>query len=126
MNIMFSAELARTLVATSAVANSLDPGFNVTGLGRELPFAGVLERALRLFRVGAPERGANIMVRLATGVEFAGVTGGYFSRSAQRLEPIQPGDDALAQRALWVATERLLEPFLFRQNHDPRPSKTPY
>lgn len=117
MNIMFSAELARMLVSTSVVANSLDPGFNVTGLGRELPFAAALERTLRLLGVGAPERGADIMVRLATAVEFEEVTGEYFSRSAQHLDPIQPGNDALAQRALWIATERLLEPFLPRQNH---------
>ena len=65
MAIMFSAELARNLASTGVVANIVDPGFNVTGLGRELPFAATLERVLRILRVGAPERGAGIISRLA-------------------------------------------------------------
>ncbi len=111
MAIMFSAELARTLASTSVVANSVDPGFNVTGLGRELPFAATLERVLRMVRVGVPERGAAIITRLATAEAFAGSTGEYFSRDARRLNPIQPGNDELEQQRLWMATERLLEPF---------------
>ncbi|MDM0119247.1 SDR family NAD(P)-dependent oxidoreductase [Variovorax arabinosiphilus] len=111
MAIMFSAELARRLASTAVVANSVDPGFNVTGLGRELPFAATLERVLRALRVGAPERGAAIIARLATSEAFAGVSGGYFSREAQRLEPVQPGGDELEQRRLWIATERWLAPF---------------
>ena len=112
MAIMFSAELARNLASTGVVANSVDPGFNVTGLGRELPFAATLERVLRILRVGAPERGAGIISRLAVAEAFAGTTGAYFSREAQRLNPVQPGDDMLAQRRLWATTERLLMPFL--------------
>lgn len=111
MDIMFSAELARSLASTAVVANSLDPGFNVTGLGRELPFAAMLERVLRMLRVGAPQRGADIMVRLATGEAFSGVTGGYFSRVAEPLTPIKPADDQLAQQKLWQATARLLTPY---------------
>jgi NAD(P)-dependent dehydrogenase (short-subunit alcohol dehydrogenase family) len=111
MAIMFSAELARTLASTEVVANSVDPGFNVTGLGRELPFAAMLERVLRLLRVGAPERGAAIITRLAVAEAFARTTGAYFSREAQRLIPVQPGGDKRAQRRLWEETERLLQPF---------------
>jgi len=111
MDIMFSAELARSLASTAVVANSLDPGFNVTGLGRELPFAAMLERVLRLFRVGAPQRGADIMVRLATAEAFSGVTGGYFSRAAEPLTPVKPADDQLAQQMLWQTTARLLTPY---------------
>ena len=111
MAIMFSAELARTLASTAVVANCVDPGFNVTGLGRELPFAATLERVLRLLRVGAPARGAAIITRLAVAEAFAGTTGAYFSREAQRLIPVQPGGDKRAQRRLWEETERLLQPF---------------
>jgi NAD(P)-dependent dehydrogenase (short-subunit alcohol dehydrogenase family) len=39
LNIMFTLELARRLEGTGGTANCLDPGFNVTGLGRELSFA---------------------------------------------------------------------------------------
>lgn len=112
MAIMFSAELARDLASTAVVANSVDPGFNVTGLGRELPFAATLERILRMLGVGAPERGAGIIAQLAVAEAFAGTTGAYFSRGAKRLDPVQPGDDMLAQRRLWASTELLLMPFL--------------
>ncbi len=44
MDIMFSQELAHQLAGSGVVANCLDPGFNVTGLGRELWFAAPLER----------------------------------------------------------------------------------
>lgn len=112
MAIMFSAQLARTLASTAVVANSVDPGFNVTGLGRELPFAATLERVLRRLGIGAPERGAAIIARLALAEAFGGMTGEYFSRDAQNLNPAEPGGDKLAQQRLWVATERLLKPFL--------------
>jgi len=45
--------------------NCLCPGFNVTGLGRELWLAAPLERLLTWLKVGNPERGAGIIVRLA-------------------------------------------------------------
>jgi NAD(P)-dependent dehydrogenase (short-subunit alcohol dehydrogenase family) len=44
MNIMFSMELARGLTGTGVAVNCLCPGFNVTGLGRDLWFAATLER----------------------------------------------------------------------------------
>lgn len=110
MNIMFSMELARRLALTGVAASSLDPGFNVTGLGRELPFAAPLERLLRFLRVGNPDRGAGIIVRLATDPAFAAVSGGYFSvKDAAPLVPVTPGGDIDAQRALWAATENVLQ-----------------
>ncbi len=77
MNIMFSLELARQLAGGNITVNCLNPGFNVTGLGRELPFAATLERFLRLIRVGDPGRGASVIVRLATDPVFASVSGVY-------------------------------------------------
>jgi NAD(P)-dependent dehydrogenase (short-subunit alcohol dehydrogenase family) len=47
MDIMFSQELARRLAHTGVAVNCCDPGFNTSGLGRELPFADVLEKTLR-------------------------------------------------------------------------------
>jgi len=111
MDIMFSAELARRLAHSGVVANSLDPGFNVTGLGRELPFASTIERGLGLLRIGAPEVGAGIIVRLATSDGFAATSGGYFSRKGQPLQPMAPGDDAVEQGKLWAATAQWLKPF---------------
>jgi NAD(P)-dependent dehydrogenase (short-subunit alcohol dehydrogenase family) len=41
LNIMFTAEVARRWAGTGISVNALNPGFNVTGLGRELWFASV-------------------------------------------------------------------------------------
>src|ERR1700738_2200475 len=109
LNIMFSMELARRLAGTGVAVNCLCPGFNVTGLGRELWFAAPLERLLTSLKIGNPERGASIIVRLASDPAFAEVTGGYFSvKDARPLIPVAPGADRQAQQALWQATaERL-------------------
>jgi NAD(P)-dependent dehydrogenase (short-subunit alcohol dehydrogenase family) len=112
LNIMFSMELARRLTGTGVAVNCLSPGFNVTGLGRELWFAAPLERFLTWLKVGNPERGAGIIVKLANDAAFAGVTGGYFSVSnARRLAPVAPGDDPRALQALWQATEERVAGF---------------
>lgn len=106
MNIMFSMELSRQLAGTGVAVNCLDPGFNATGLGRELPFAAPLERLLKLLRIGDPNRGAGIIMRLATDPKFEQVSGGYFSvKDAVPLTPIAPGNDADVCKALWTATE---------------------
>ena len=112
MDIMFSQELARRLAGTGVTANCCDPGFNTTGLGRELPFAGALESALRALRVGDPRRGAAIITRLATDPGFETRTGGYFSvRDAKPLECPEPGRSEGKQRELWTATEELAHTF---------------
>ena len=84
----------------------------MTGLGRELWFAAPLERLLTWLKVGNPERGAGIIVSLASAPAFAGVTGGYFSVSdARRLTPVAPGDDPQALQALWQATAERVAAF---------------
>jgi NAD(P)-dependent dehydrogenase (short-subunit alcohol dehydrogenase family) len=112
MNIMFSMELARGLNGTGVAVNCLCPGFNVTGLGRELWFAAPLERLLTWLKIGNPERGAGIIVRLASDPTFAEVTGGYYSvNDAQTLVPVAPGADPEAQQALWRATAERVAAF---------------
>jgi NAD(P)-dependent dehydrogenase (short-subunit alcohol dehydrogenase family) len=112
MNIMFSIALARRLAGTRVAVNCLNPGFNVTGLGRELWFAAPLQRLLSTLKVGDPQRGAGIIVRLATDSAFAEVTGGYFSiRATEPLIPVAPGNDPQAQLALWRATAERVAPF---------------
>ncbi|MFC0541809.1 SDR family NAD(P)-dependent oxidoreductase [Kutzneria chonburiensis] len=110
MDIMFTQELARRLAGTGVTANCCDPGFNVSGLGRELPLAGALEKILKVLRVGDPRRGAGIIVRLATDDVFAETTGGYFSvNGAQPLDCPDPGRGKEIQAELWNTTATLID-----------------
>jgi NAD(P)-dependent dehydrogenase (short-subunit alcohol dehydrogenase family) len=110
MDIMFTQELGRRLAGTGVTANCCDPGFNVSGLGRDLPFAGVLERLLRALRIGDPRRGAGIIVRLATDPAFAETTSGYFSvKEAAPLACPEPGRSRRIQAELWETTATLLD-----------------
>jgi NAD(P)-dependent dehydrogenase (short-subunit alcohol dehydrogenase family) len=94
LGIMFTMELARRLAGSTVTANCPDPGFNTTGLGRELRFARPLEKVLTRLGIGDPARGAGLIVALATGPAFAGRTGGYHTvRGARRISPAPPGDD---------------------------------
>ncbi|KMZ43236.1 MULTISPECIES: SDR family NAD(P)-dependent oxidoreductase [Bacillales] len=109
-NIMFTAELARRWAGTGISVNALNPGFNVTGLGRELWFASALERLLKALRLGDPRRGADIITRLIVEPEYQKMTGGYFNvGTGKPIEPVHPGGDAVMQHKLWQATEDLLE-----------------
>jgi len=113
MDIMFSQELARRLAGTGVTANCCNPGFNTSGLGRELPMAGVLNKILTTLRVGDPRRGAAIITRLATDPAFADTTGGYFSvKDAKPLDCPEPGRGADVQRELWDTTATLLDEIL--------------
>ncbi|MCU1683825.1 MAG: Short-chain dehydrogenase [Amycolatopsis sp.] len=113
MDIMFTQELGRRLAGTGVTVNCCDPGFNTSGLGRELPLAGVLERILKTLRVGDPRRGAEIIVRLATDPALATVTGGYLSvKDAKPLVCPEPGRGKEIQAELWNTTAALLEGIL--------------
>ncbi|MFF3501675.1 SDR family NAD(P)-dependent oxidoreductase [Streptomyces sp. NPDC003247] len=109
MTIMWSQELARRLNPEKVTVNCCDPGFNATGLGRDLPGSAVLRRVLNALGIGDPRKGAGIIVRLATDPALARTSGGYFSvRDARPLECPEPGRDARAQRNLWDETMALL------------------
>ncbi|MBU5348347.1 SDR family NAD(P)-dependent oxidoreductase [Paenibacillus lautus] len=110
LNIMFTAELARRWEGTGISVNALNPGFNVTGLGRELWFAPFLERLLKGLRLGDPRRGAEIITRLIVEPEYYKMTGGYFNvGTGKSIEPVSPGGDTVMQHKLWEATQDLLE-----------------
>lgn len=109
LDIMFTKELARRVADTRITALCLDPGFNVTGLGREVRGAAVLERILRVLHIGNPQRGSDLIVRLATEEAFATRSGEYWTvRGPRAIQPVRPGDDVDLRRELWVQTERLL------------------
>lgn len=111
LDIMFSLELARQLEGTGVAVNCLCPGFNVTGLGRELSFAGPLAKVLNALGIGNPARGAGAIVRLATDEAFGQATGGYVSVTLGRLTPVAPADSETARRHLWEGTAEILARF---------------
>ncbi|ANS76161.1 short-chain dehydrogenase [Paenibacillus yonginensis] len=109
-NIMFTKELARRWAGTGIEAFALNPGFNVTGLGRELRFAALLEKILKFLRLGDPRYGAEIIVRLATAAEYKGHSGGYYNvKTGTELVPVSLADDPFMQKKLWEETEKLLK-----------------
>jgi NAD(P)-dependent dehydrogenase (short-subunit alcohol dehydrogenase family) len=110
LNIMFTAELARRWSDTGISVNALNPGFNVTRLGRELWFAPLLERLLKILHLGDPRRGADIITRLIVDPEYHKKTGGYFNvGTGKSIQPVSPGGDPKMQQKLWKVTEDLLE-----------------
>ncbi|MDF2571851.1 MAG: short-chain dehydrogenase [Sporomusa sp.] len=107
--IMFTGELARQLSGTGVTVNALNPGFNVTGLGRELWFASILEHILKFLHIGDPRKGADIITRLVIDPEYQGVTGGYFNvGTGKPIVPVYPGGDITMQNKLWNATKEVL------------------
>jgi NAD(P)-dependent dehydrogenase (short-subunit alcohol dehydrogenase family) len=112
LDIMFSLELARQLDGTGVTANCLCPGFNVTGIGRELSFARPLAAMLNRLDIGNPERGAGAIVRLATDPAFGKQTGAYVSvKNTRLLTPVAPADSEDARRQLWDKTTETLARF---------------
>lgn len=110
LDIIFTFGLSDRLIGTNITSNALNPGFNVTGLGRELKFSSVLEKILNLFHIGDPRKGAEIIIRLAIGSEFSSKTGGYFNvGSGNPINPIYPAMDKDIQNKLWNYTEDLLK-----------------
>ncbi|EGW37048.1 SDR family NAD(P)-dependent oxidoreductase [Desulfosporosinus sp. OT] len=110
LNIMFTGELALQLSGTGVTVNALNPGFNVTGLGRELWFASALERILKFLHIGDPRKGADIITRLVVESQYQGVTGGYFNvGTGKSIIPAYPGGDITMQNKLWNETKELLQ-----------------
>ncbi|GAA1137594.1 MULTISPECIES: SDR family NAD(P)-dependent oxidoreductase [Microbacterium] len=109
LDIMFTKELARRNITTGITALCLDPGFNVTGLGREVRGAAVIERILTALRIGDPRRGADLIVQLATHPDYHDRNGEYWTvRGPRAIQPASPGDDSALQKELWIHTERML------------------
>lgn len=109
LNIMFTGELGRQMDGSGVTVNALNPGFNVTGLGRELGFSSVLAKILKILHIGDPRKGADIITRLATDAQYQGVTGEYFNvGTGKPIVPIVPGGDSDMQHKLWIDTKNLL------------------
>jgi NAD(P)-dependent dehydrogenase (short-subunit alcohol dehydrogenase family) len=110
LDIMFTGELARQFSGIGVTVNALNPGFNVTGLGRELGFASILEHILKFLHIGDPRKGADIITRLVVESQYQGVTGGYFNvGTGKSIIPAYPGGDVIMQNKLWNETKELLQ-----------------
>lgn len=110
LNIMFTSELARRWAGTEISVHALNPGFNVTGLGRELWFSSMLKHLLNFFRIGDPRKGAEIIIRLMTDPKYQESTGGYFNvGTGNPIVPVQPGGDKVMENKLWNDTRDIVQ-----------------
>ncbi|MEK4878482.1 MULTISPECIES: SDR family NAD(P)-dependent oxidoreductase [Paenibacillus] len=110
LNIMFTSELARRWAETGISVHALNPGFNVTGLGRELWFSSILKHLLNFFRIGDPRKGAEIIIRLMTDPKYQESSGGYFNvGTGNPIVPVQPGGERVMENKLWNDTGDILQ-----------------
>ncbi|WP_339279666.1 SDR family NAD(P)-dependent oxidoreductase [Paenibacillus sp. FSL H3-0329] len=110
LNIMFTSELARRWAETGISVHALNPGFNVTGLGRELWFSSMLKHLLNFSRIGDPRKGAEIIIRLMTDPKYQVSTGGYFNvGTGNPIVPVQPGGDKVMENKLWNDTRDIVQ-----------------
>src|SRR5260370_42098177 len=107
MAIMFSLGRGGERAGTGVTVTCCNPGFNTTGLGRDLPLSGLLERLLTRLGAGDPRRGAAIIVRLAA--DPTAPLNGYFSvNDVKPLEWPDAGNNEATHQALCTATATLV------------------
>jgi NAD(P)-dependent dehydrogenase (short-subunit alcohol dehydrogenase family) len=108
-NILFTRELARRWADTGVTANAVHPGFVASSFGRDGDtgrFGALLFPLLKPFAL-SPEQGARTQVYVASAPELAGITGGYWVKSAPATPSAAAQDDAAAAR-LWQVSEELV------------------
>jgi NAD(P)-dependent dehydrogenase (short-subunit alcohol dehydrogenase family) len=108
-NILFTRELARRWDDTGITANAVHPGFVASDFGRDGDggrLAGVVMPLLKPFAL-SPEQGAQTQIYVASAPELAGITGGYWAKSAPATPSAAAQDDAAAAR-LWEVSEQLV------------------
>ena len=108
-NILFTRELARRWDDTGVIANAVHPGFVASSFGRDGDtgrFGALLFPLLKPFAL-SPEQGARTQVYVASAPELAGITGGYWVKSAPATPSAAAQDDAAAAR-LWEVSEELV------------------
>jgi retinol dehydrogenase 12 len=105
-NVLFTRALSRRLEGHGVVANCLHPGVIRTRLGRGTPIP--VRAGWKLVSVffKSPERGAAMIVHLASAPEAGEVSGGYFADSRQSRPSARATDDELAEQ-LWARSEEL-------------------
>jgi len=108
-NILFTRELARRWNDTGITANAVHPGFVASRFGRDGDTGGFTNAVFPLLRPFAlnPEQGAQTQVYVASAPELAGITGGYWAKSAPATPCAAAQDDAAAAK-LWEVSEQLV------------------
>lgn len=100
LTVMFTNELAGRLAGSGVVANTADPGFVRTALGRDAPGGfGMFLNLIRPFQL-SPDRAAETPVHLATAAAAAETSGGYFAKCRPRT-PSALARDTEAGARLW-------------------------
>ena len=108
-NILFTRELARRWDDTGVTANAVHPGFVASSFGRDGDTGRLGALVFPLLKPFAltPEQGAQTQVYVASAAELAGITGGYWVKSAPATPSTAAQDDAAAAR-LWEISEQLV------------------
>jgi NAD(P)-dependent dehydrogenase (short-subunit alcohol dehydrogenase family) len=107
LGVLFTKALARRLVGSGVTANSACPGLNVTGLGRDSRVFSTLATVLRAVGAFSPERGAGIVVKLASDPGLASTSGKHFSHRGDTKPDTPLVADVAIQERLWAATAAL-------------------
>jgi NAD(P)-dependent dehydrogenase (short-subunit alcohol dehydrogenase family) len=105
-NILYTRELARRWAGTGVTVNSLHPGFVATRFADHS--GGLFSYIVRMAKTFAisPEKGADTIVYLASSLEVAHVSGGYFYKCRPAM-PSKEAQDAAAANRLWQESTRL-------------------
>jgi NAD(P)-dependent dehydrogenase (short-subunit alcohol dehydrogenase family) len=107
LNILFVHELSRRLQGKGITANAADPGFVRTNLGRHATGGRhVLLTLTRPMQV-SPDRAAATPVYLATSVEVAEATGGYYA-AGHPAEVSELAHNTKLARRLWAVSAQAL------------------
>jgi retinol dehydrogenase 14 len=101
--LIFAFELARRWEGSGVSVNAVHPGLTRTNLMRQAPAP---VRWVTRMVSAPPERAAEAIVPLALSAEYAGRTGGFFTKGRE-IEPPQYTQDPDVARRLWDVSARL-------------------
>jgi len=105
--VLFTYELARRLTNSHITVNALHPGLVATNFGKNNGLLRFYIRRLIKRHEISPQEGARTLIYLATSLETANISGGYFENNKQVKSSENSYDETLAKQ-LWEVTEGLV------------------